>query len=468
MLPQKHLPLYSPEQIRAAEAPLVAQLGEKLMRRAAFAVSIRAARMLKSICGQVSGSRVLVLAGTGNNGGDALYAAAELEKRGVVIEVWQLGERIHPALGAIKHPRLVCGISNPDLIIDGILGIGSRGALRGVAAEAAERARAHPVLAVDIPSGIDPMTGESLGASISARCTVTFGGLKPAHILGWEHCGQVVLEPLGIDQYLPRPWGYSAGMEAWPMPGPSDHKYTLGVVGIHAGSEQYPGAAVLCTTAAARASSSMVRYVGPCTSHVLQAQPEVVAGATLAGKVDAWVTGPGTGTSDPMLAEILRDNVPVVIDADALTQIAGNPQLQKLLQQRDSLTVLTPHDGEFQRLCGRSPKGRVSDAQAMAREFNAVVVLKGRVTVIASSDEVYLVEAGSSWAATPGSGDVLAGIIAKGVAFEASIRMVASAVRLHCLAAASLGGPAPAGDIAAALTRVLTTIDNHGIADHHH
>lgn len=454
----RHTPLFTPEQIREAEAPLLAELGEGLMRRAAFAVAVETAKILR-------GRKVLVLAGSGNNGGDALYAAAELEKRGATIEVWQLADRIHPAINAIKYPRMVTSVGNQDVIIDGIVGIGARGPLRGAAEDAANQSDGFPVVAVDIPSGVDPMTGVAEGASINAQVTVTFGGLKPAHILGWEHCGRVVLRDIGIT--MGEPWGYSAGIEKWPIPGPRDHKYTLGVLGIHAGSEQYPGAAVLCAQAAVRASSSMVRYVGPCGAQVLATQPEVVVGGELADAT-AWLTGPGVGTQDPTLAELIGCDKPVVIDADALTQLAASPDVQKQLSGRAAFTVLTPHDGEFARLYGKKPEDRVADAQKLARTLNSVVVLKGRVTVITDGSEIYLVEAGSSWAATPGSGDVLAGIIGKAVAWEASTSMVATAVRLHALAAGSTGGPMLAGDIARAIPGVVTTMVNHGFAHHTH
>lgn len=451
-----HTPIYTPDQIREAEQPLIQKLGEGLMRRAAFAVAVEAWQLLPP-----GHRRVLVLAGSGNNGGDALYAAAELEKRGAVIEVWQLGERIHPAINAIKYPRMVTGVNDPDLIIDGIVGIGARGPLTGAAKEAAEQSHGHAVVSVDIPSGVDPLTGMAEGASISADVTVTFGGLKPAHILGWERCGRVVLKDIGIT--MGKAWGYAAGIGSWPEPGPNDHKYTHGVVGIHAGSSQYPGAAVLCVQAAVHGTSSMVRYIGPCVQQVLAAQPEVVAAP---GRCDAWVIGPGVGDTD-MLAQLIGQDIPLVIDADSLTQLANQPELKEKIRQRKALTVLTPHDGEFERLTGRKPHDRVRDAQELAQDLSCVVLLKGRVTVITDGTEIYLVEAGSSWAATPGSGDVLAGIIGKAVAWEASISAVASAARLHALAAGWGNTPKIAGDIVRAIPKVRTTMFTHGLAHHH-
>lgn len=455
-VPLEHTPIYTPEQIRAAEAPLLEQLGEGLMQRAAFAVAVEATRMLRT----VSGAKILVLAGSGNNGGDALYAAVELEKRGAHISVWQLSEKIHPALHKLKHPRMVHDIGQPDLVIDGIVGIGAQGALRGAAKDAAEQTRGHRVLAVDIPSGVDPMTGRENGASISAQVTVTFGGLKPAHILGWEHCGEVIVKPIGI--HLEKPWGYSAGILQWPEPGPGDHKYTHGVVGIHAGSEQYPGAAVLCVQGAARATQSMVRYVGLCAEQVIAARPEAVVGD---GRVDAWVTGPGTGATDK-LGQLIAQDTPLLIDADALTQLAQSPKLQEQLATRSALTVLTPHEGEFARLTGKPVDNKVADAQQLARKLNSVVLLKGRVTVITDGEEIYLVEAGSSWAATPGSGDVLAGVVGKAIAWRPTIESVAAAARLHALAAGWENMPVLASDIARALPKVRTTIHSHGLAHH--
>lgn len=452
-LSMNHIPLFTPNQIRAAEAPLIEREGEALMRRAAFAVAVETARLK-------FGRKVLVLAGSGNNGGDALYAAAELEKRGAQISVWQLGSSIHPAINAIKHPRMVSKVGNPDVIIDGIVGIGARGPLRGAAAEAAEQSKGFPVVAVDIPSGVDPMTGEAAGASISAQVTVTFGGLKPAHILGWERCGQVKLHDIGIE--MGQPWGYSAGIPEWPEPGPQDHKYTHGVVGIYAGSVQYPGAAVLCVRAAARATSSMVRYAGPCPAEVIAAQPEAVTGP---GRMDAAVIGPGFGQS-PELERLLKEDIPLVIDADALTQLSQDAALQQFVKGRQALTVLTPHEGEFERLAGKKPTDRVADAQELARALNCVVLLKGRVTVITDGKQIYLVEAGTSWAATPGSGDVLAGVVGKAIAWRPGIEAVASASRLHALTTAVPGGPVTAGDIARALPQVRTRILKHGLAHH--
>lgn len=449
-----HTPLYTPQQIREAEAPLLERDGESLMRKAAWAVALEAKKILREECRGVYGARVLVLAGSGNNGGDALFAASELEKAGAKIFVWQVADRIHAsALASIKHPSLVqTKPERVDLVIDGIVGIGARGALTGKAAEAALAVAGDLIVAVDIPSGVDPVTGEVAGASISAHTTVTFGGLKPAHVRAWDRCGEVKLHPLGIDEYLGHPWGMSVQRaDVWPYPGPEDDKYSTGVVGIAAGSHRYRGAALLATAGAVYATSAMVRYAGPCAAEVVRAHPEVVVTDTVseAGQVQAWVYGPGAGVDRGALLGMLERSEPLLIDADGITALAHSQTAMAALLDRDAFTVLTPHSGEFRRLTS------ATTAQQLAQELGVCVLLKGRVTEVAYHDELYLIEAGSSWAATPGSGDVLSGVIGAAIAAEPSARMVANAVRMHADAAARCGGPVPAGHIARALTQVV-------------
>ena len=176
--------MYTPDQVRAAEQPLLARLGEKLMLSAAFAVAVECARLLDH---HPYGKRVLVLAGSGGNGGDALYAAEELERRGAHITVWQTSTGLHHAYRRPEEPTAAAA-ARADLIIDGVVGIGASGGLRGEAAQAASIIAEHatcPVVAVDIPSGVDPMTGVPGDSYIRATSTVTFGGLKPVHVLGW-------------------------------------------------------------------------------------------------------------------------------------------------------------------------------------------------------------------------------------------------------------------------------------------
>ncbi|MBN9644045.1 NAD(P)H-hydrate epimerase [Corynebacterium mendelii] len=474
-------PVHTPQAVRTAELPLVARMGETLMRHAAFAVACSCVRVLKHTrINGPSGARVLVLAGSGGNGGDALYAAAELKKRGAQITVWTTSPSVHqPALDALGHVRRkgsgceapfdVADAAAADLIIDGIVGIGATGGLRGPAAVAAAVVAGHkqcPVVAVDIPSGVDPMTGHKHSDAVVADVTVTFGARKPAHVLGGGYCGEVVCVGLGIDQQLSHvpPWARvvtSSDLVDWPVPGRLSNKYTGGVTGVHAGSAAYPGAAVLAVTGAVRATSPMVRYAGECRDRVLATHPEVVTSPTVdsAGQVDCWVTGPGAGVGDDQLEWLIDRDTPLVIDADALTQLAGDEQLRHRCAARQHLTVLTPHDGEYARLVGRKPgRDRIGAARKLAEQLGCCVLLKGRVTVVATAAEAFLVDAECSWAATPGSGDVLAGMIGAAIAHRAEPMSVALAAKLHAQASKSLRGPAPAGDLARAVTAVLREV----------
>ncbi|BCI90980.1 hypothetical protein NIIDMKKI_61860 [Mycobacterium kansasii] len=249
-----------------------------------------------------------------------------------------------------------------------------------------------------------------------AALTVTFGGLKPVHALA--DCGHVVLVDIGLDLPDTDLRGFQAAdvLARWPVPGPDDDKYTQGVTGVLAGSSTYPGAAVLCTGAAVAATSGMVRYAGSAHAEVLAHWPEVIASPTpaAAGRVQAWVVGPGLGTSDEEAAGALwfalETDLPVLVDADGLTMLAAHPEL---VVNRRAPTVLTPHAGEFARLAGAPPgPDRVSACRKLADTFGATVLLKGNVTVIADpGGPVYLSPAGQSWAATAGSGDVLSGMI---------------------------------------------------------
>ena len=304
-----------------------------------------------------------------------------------------------------------------DLVVDGVVGISGSGPLRPDAADVFEAvdAKAIPVVAVDIPSGIDVATGAITGPAVHAALTVTFGGLKPVHALG--DCGRVRLVDIGLDLPETDIAGFEAADVAaqWPVPGPHDDKYTQGVTGVMAGSTTYPGAAVLCTGAAVAATSGMVRYSGSAHSDVLAHWPEVIASPTpaAAGRVQAWVVGPGLGTDETGAAALwfaLDTDLPVLVDADGLTILAAHPDL---VTSRRAPTVLTPHDSEFARLAGAAPgDDRVGAARKLADALGATVLLKGNVTVVADpGGPVYLNPAGQSWAATAGSGDLLSGMI---------------------------------------------------------
>ncbi|NOP95747.1 MULTISPECIES: NAD(P)H-hydrate dehydratase [Mycolicibacterium] len=448
---------YSADAIRAAEAPLLASLPDGvLMGRAAYGLATAIATELKLRSGGVAGRRVCAVVGSGDNGGDALWAATFLRRRGVAADAVLLNpEKTHAkGLAAFRRAggRVVSGIcAATDLVIDGVVGISGRGPLRANAAAVFE-ANTAPVVAVDIPSGIDVQTGAADGPHVHAVLTVTFGGLKPVHALG--ECGRVELVDIGLDLTPTDLAGLEAAdvRELWPIPGPHDDKYTQGVTGVVSGSATYPGAAVLSTGAAVAATSGMVRYAGSAGPQVLSHWPEVIAAPSPqdAGRVQAWVVGPGLGTDDTAKAALrfaLESELPVIVDADGLTLIAADPGL---LAGRTAPTVLTPHAGEFERLAGDPPGAdRVAAARGLAERLGATVLLKGNVTVIAEPGHTtYLNPAGQSWAATAGSGDVLSGII--GSLLAAGLppgKAAAAAAFVHARAAnlsAADPGPNPA------------------------
>jgi hydroxyethylthiazole kinase-like uncharacterized protein yjeF len=461
---------YTAEQIRAAEAPLLAALPDgALMRRAATGLATAIAGELRRGTGAVAGRRICVVVGSGDNGGDGLWAATLLRRRGVAADAILLDpERTHrSALTAFRDAagRVVQTIrAGTDLVIDAVVGISGSGPLRPAAAEVfrAIEDAGIPVVAVDIPSGIDVATGAINGPAVRAALTVTFGGLKPVHALA--DCGRVELVDIGLDLPNTDLVGFDAAdvKAHWPMPGPHDDKYSQGVVGILAGSAAYPGAAVLCTGAAVAATSGMVRYAGPAAADVVSHWPEVVIApdASSAGRVQAWVVGPGLGTDEAALMALtfaLKSDLPVVVDADGLTVLAAHPNL---LTRRQAPTVLTPHAGEYARLAGAPPGAdRVAAARRLAETFGATVLLKGNVTVIAGPDRVYLNPAGGSWAATAGSGDLLSGII--GALLAAGLapgEAAAAAAFVHARAAnASAADPGPVS-VPTSASRILTHI----------
>lgn len=370
---------YTAEQIRAAEAPLLARLPDgALMRRAATGLANAVAAELRARTGGLAGRTVCAVVGSGDNGGDALWAATFLRRRGAgACAILLNPEHTHP--GALAAFRAVGGRvvqhvpAATDLVIDGVVGISGKGPLRPAAAvlfDAVERAGV-PVVAVDIPSGVDVHTGAITGPAVRPVATVTFGGLKPVHALA--DCGRVTLVDIGLDLPDTDLLGFDADdvKALWPVPGPHDDKYSQGVVGILAGSTAYPGAAVLCTGAAVAATSAMVRYAGTAAAQVVSHWPEVVAvpDALAAGQVQAWAVGPGLGTNEAAMTALtfaLNTDFPVIVDADGLTLLAAHPHL---VTRRVAPTVLTPHAGEFARLNGGQPPGgdRVASARSWPR-----------------------------------------------------------------------------------------------------
>ena len=463
---------YTADQIRVAEAPLLAALPDgALMRRAATGLAHVIAAELRERTGGVAGRRICAVVGSGANGGDALWAATLLRRRGVAAAAILLDpQRTHP--GALSAFRSAGGqvtqnlTAATDLVIDGVVGISGQGPLRPAAAEvfAAAEAAGVAVVAVDVPSGIDVATGSITGPAVRAALTVTFGGRKPVHALA--DCGRVEVVDIGLD-LPPTPLMAldAADVRAcWPVPGPLDDKYTQGVVGILAGSAAYPGAAVLCTGAAVAATSGLVRYAGAAAAEVVARWPEVVIASSPAatGRVQAVVVGPGLGTDEAALETLtyaLRTDLPVIVDADGLTVLAAHPHL---VLGRAAPTVLTPHAGEYARLAGEPPGvDRVAATRRLATTFGATVLLKGNVTVIAEahSGQVYLNPAGGSWAATAGSGDLLSGII--GALLAAGLpaaQAAAAAAFVHARAAnISAADPGPVS-VPTSASRILTHI----------
>jgi hydroxyethylthiazole kinase-like uncharacterized protein yjeF len=437
---------YTGDEVRAAEAELFGRVAAGVsMRRAAYGLANIVAGELRERTGGVAGRSVTLLVGSGDNGGDALWAGSMLRRRGVAVSAVLLApERAHAqGLAALRRAggRIRDGLGSPDLVVDGIVGISGHGPLRPRAAELVAAVDV-PIVAADLPSGVDPDTGAVDGPAVHADVTVAFGAYKPVHVLAAPWCGRIELVPIGLR--LPEP-GLAALEPAsigarWPVPGPHDDKYSQGVTGICAGSATYPGAAVLCVGAAVAATSGMVRYAGTGAPQVLEKFPEVIAAETISstGRVQTWVAGPGAGTDDAArerLSEILAQDLPVVVDADALTLVAADPAL---LGGRTAPTVLTPHAGEFARLTGAAPgPDRVAAVRDLAEKLQVTVLLKGRATVIATPGHPTLVnEAGGSWAATAGAGDVLSGVIGALLATGCDPSWAAAAAaRAHALAA---------------------------------
>ncbi|MBS9371190.1 NAD(P)H-hydrate dehydratase [Rhodococcus sp. B50] len=438
------------EVVRAAEAPLLASLPEgTLMRRAAYGLARVAASELRERTGGVAGRRVSLLVGSGDNGGDALWAGTFLRRRGVSVTALLLDpDRAHPAgLRALRRaggrvvPARSDHLGDPDLVLDGIVGISGRGSLRPAAAALVDAISA-PIVAVDTPSGVDPDTGATDGPAVTAAVTVTFGAYKPVHALAPTRCGRVELVDIGLT--LPEARLVAAEPPEvgaiWPVPGADDDKYSQGVVGIRAGSARYPGAGVLCTGAAVAATSGMVRYAGSGAPEVLARFPEVVVSPSVAetGRVQAWVVGPGAGTDEEACAtlrDILATDLPVLVDADGLTLLSRVPDL---VRGRSAPTLLTPHAGEFARLTGHRPEpDRVAALRSLAADWGVHVLLKGRATLVARPDgHVFVNDAGGSWASTAGAGDVLAGIIGSLLSSGMPVDLAAAAgARAHALAA---------------------------------
>ncbi|TDE97633.1 bifunctional ADP-dependent NAD(P)H-hydrate dehydratase/NAD(P)H-hydrate epimerase [Occultella glacieicola] len=547
---------YRAESIRAVEAPALAA-GEPLMERAAYAVASAAVAEARRRGLALVGARALVLVGGGNNGGDGLFAAAYLARRGLLVTAALLRERVHPeGLAAARRAgvRLLPTTTPPpppppaptpdraagradaeassghsaesaesadsaqgvdsadrgesadradraelapvlaaaeaaEIWVDAIAGIGLTGGLRGVSGEVAralnerrERSAVAPlVVAVDLPSGLEADGGAVPGEVLRADITVTMIGLKPALLLppAAAEAGDVQVVDLGLAEAVAaRPAVVRRLLDAdvadlWPVPGPADHKYTRGVLGLVAGSDAYPGAAVLSSSGALRTGCGMVRYLGPAGAArmVLARHPEVV---TAPGRVQAMVMGSGIAAGEPVpeaAAQAIADpGVALVVDAGGLDWLPADPTA--LARRR---VVLTPHAGELARLLdGRGePVERAAIeadpgrwAQRAAELTGAVVLLKGPVTVVAGPEGAWYSQAdGTGWLATAGSGDVLAGIVGALLAGSdgppAVLAAAGALVHGRAGVLAAHGAPITASDVAASVPEAIRGILAH-------
>lgn len=472
---------WSADDVRAAEGAAMATLpdGELMARAAAGLAEVITARLPRT-----KRNRVVALVGAANNGGDALFAVAALDR--ATVTVIRTADAIHePALAAAVRAGAdivdatdsvglavaKARLADADVVIDGILGIGGRPGLRSPAAELVDAiADTAYVIACDLPSGTDP-AGEVIADSVHADETVTFGVPKPVHLLaGSRACGLLTVVDIGLDLDGYRPAAeqleYDDVAGLWPVPGPEDDKYSRGVLGLIAGSEPYPGAAVLAATAAVSAGVGMLRYVGPPAPAglVRAAVPEAVHGP---GRVQAYAVGSGVDPTERTKAgqaqrqaiqEALADDLPMLVDAGALSLLEG---------PRAAPTLITPHAGELATLLGRLTgediqraavtERPIEHARRAADLLGATVLLKGATTyVVAPGDEIAIRAQSDApaWLGTAGSGDVLAGLAGVLLAAGLSPRDAGSlAALVHGVAGhrANPGGPVRALQVAGAI-----------------
>jgi ADP-dependent NAD(P)H-hydrate dehydratase / NAD(P)H-hydrate epimerase len=448
------------DEMRAADAAALAHVShETLVTRAGTAVAVAALRML----GGAYGRRVVVVAGKGSNGADGRVAAHALARRGAKVVV----------LDAADAPSELPAC---DLVIDGAYGTGFKGTYDAPAPPAGA-----PVLAIDIPSGVDADSGEASGAAVRADRTVTFAALKPGLLQGdGPACsGEVEVADIGIAFRTPAAMVVEdADLGGLPRRARDGNKWNH-AVGIAAGSPGMEGAAILSTRGAMAGGAGMTRLGSPgdpAAGWPVEAVRMHLPGRGWAGpfleataKCKAVVIGPGLGT-DAVTADDIRTvvagaPVPVVIDADALTALGDAGAARTLLDKRSAPSILTPHDGEYARIAGAPPAAdRLAAARSLAESTGAIVLLKGPLTAVACADDavpdVLLSAAGVPALATAGSGDVLSGIIgafcARG---EMAHRAAALAAHVHGRAASlGHGEGLVAGDLPGLVARVLSAV----------
>ena len=450
-----------------------------------------------------AGGAVTLLCGPGNNGGDGLIAARLLRERGLRVRVVLPGGvdgfkgdaaiAMERWAGPVERLDKLHGMQG-GVFVDALFGAGLTRPLTGAFAEAADflNRASRPVIAVDIPSGVSGDSGRAEGMAVNASETVTFFRLKPGHLLqpGRSLCGPVTVADIGIPARAaleavgptafrndPKLW-----RQAWPEHGVDTHKFRRGAVAVIAGGIAGVGAPRLSARAALRIGAGLATLL--CEPEALPIHaargPDALMQRAVADRaaleaflrdrrVSTVVAGPALGLgvrAQKLVRAVIADDRPAVLDADALTTLAGFPDGGvSLLHGRGSEVVLTPHEGEFQRLFGDDPAiatepSKLEKARKAAALSGAVVVYKGADTVIASPDGRAAINAtGSPALATAGSGDVLAGLVAgllgQGMsAFEASC----AAVWLHGLAGEKLGMGLIADDLPEAIPPLLGSI----------
>ncbi|MBL8520026.1 MAG: NAD(P)H-hydrate dehydratase [Betaproteobacteria bacterium] len=501
-----NLPLFSTDDIRALEQAFArAHPRVSLMQRAGARVAAKASEL----AGRKKGATILVLAGPGNNGGDAWVAAELLRKAGQRVTVVPFGNA-HSAEEAAKAARAAylkgkghveAALPSPidaDLIVDGVFGIGLTRAPDSASAAAigACNASGIPVLAIDIPSGLNADTGRAPGAVIRAAATLTFIAGKPGLFTGLARdvCGTTEIETLGVK--LPPSTGALLTRESMAALIPSrphaSHKGSFGSVGLIGGAEGMVGAAVLAARAALMMGPGKV-YAGIAARDVpaydpinpemmLRRAEELVEDSA----ITALAIGMGLGidkTAPRLVAAALSRDIPMVLDADALNLIASNPSIGAAFRAKtagvphQSLSfILTPHPGEAARLLAVPTQDveadRVAAALRVAAQFNALVVLKGSGSVIASPSGHYFINpTGNAGMASGGMGDALSGMIAaflaQGLPAWAAAQL---AVYLHGAAADACieHGMAPHGLTASEVIFEARSLLNAGLAGHPH
>lgn len=445
-------PILTTQKMRSAEQAAIdsGTPVEALMERAGAALAEAAVRFAGPL-------PALVLCGPGNNGGDGYVAARHLASRGIPVRVAALGDaKANAARWArsqfeadVEH---LCERTEPaPLIIDCLFGTGLGKPVEETVVQQLFRLleTASVRVACDLPSGVGSDSGELLNAIPGFDLTVAFGALKPAHRLmpAMHRCGRVVLGDIGIE--ADTQW-HEIGPPELPGLDPAGHKYSRGLVHCLAGT--MPGAIALAATAAARAGAGYVRV---STSQAIDGLPSAVVQTDSAviddDRIGCLLVGPGMGNVPQLLTLALTSYAPKVIDADAIGQVGEPGRL------RGQTAILTPHEGEFQRLFDDVHGSKAERAAEAARQSDAVIVYKGPDTLVAAPDgRLGFAPPAPAWLATAGTGDILSGIVAAFVArgmppFEAAC----AAVWVHGRAAEAAGPHMIADDLAAAIPAAL-------------